>query len=189
MPTVSLFLLAVSLSTLVPAAARAQMARVQADATIAYISGERISSETADGRAGQDRIRRFQQQTASGLTARQQALEATRRSLLNATDDTERLKLQQQEQVQRTDLEQAAARAQLDLQELRRQVTADMQSKVREALTQLLLGTDIKIVVQLETAVVWAAPGLDLTGAVIERLDARSASPGPAGRGTTEGGR
>ena len=83
-----------------------------------------------------------------------------------------RAQLQQQEQSERTNLERAVAQMQTDLQQLQRQVSGEMQGKVKAALDDLVKGKDVLMVVQSENVVVWAAPALDMTSEVIERLNA-----------------
>lgn len=151
--------------------------------SVAYVSGQRLSTESIEGKAGQARLEAMRQEKANELRIRQQALEATRQQLALVAGGKEKLDLQQREQQQRADLDRATVQAQTDLQNLQRQLTVELQPKVRSALDDVVKGTDIQIVVQLETAVVWAAPGLDLTTAVLERLNAGVGTPVPAGGG------
>jgi Skp family chaperone for outer membrane proteins len=169
-----------------PVAADAQGSQAPAltrpGGVIAYVSGQRLSAETTVGKEARGRVQALQQAKTAELKSLQVALETTRQQLANTPDGTARLPLQQQEQQQRADLDRATAQAQADIQALQRQIATDMQGKVRAQLTELLKGTDIQVVVQLETAIVWAAPGLDLTSAVIERLNASDAAA-PSGTG------
>ena len=159
--------------------ASAQELTVPPGATVAYVSANRLSVESALGKEGQARIRALQQQRATELRTRQQTLEATRQKLALMTEDAERVPLQQQELVQRGDLERATAQAQADIQALQREINTDLQAKVKAALDELLKGTSIQVVVQLETSIIWSVPGLDVTTAVIQRLN-RTAAATPA---------
>ena len=132
--------------------------------------------ESAQGKEGQARIRTLQQQRATELRTRQQTLEATRQKLALMTEDSERVPLQQQELVQRGDLDRATAQAQSDIQALQREINTDLQAKVKAELDELLKGTSIQAVVQFETSIVWSVPGLDVTTAVIQRLNRRAAA-------------
>jgi len=149
-------------------------------ATVAFVSGNRISQESDEGKAGQLRVQTLQRERAEQLRTRQQALEALRALIAKAPDAASKAPLQQQEAVQRTDLERATAQAQLDLQTLQRQISAEIQPKLRQAIEDVLKGRPITLVLQQETAVVWAAPGLDLTNEVIAAMNKRDA----AGRAT-----
>jgi Skp family chaperone for outer membrane proteins len=51
--------------------------------------------------------------------------------------------------------------------------------RVRSVVGEVVKGRHIQLVLNLENAVVWAAPSLDLTDAVIERMNASPAAQGP----------
>ena len=155
---------------------------VQAPATpgaprIGYISAQRIVEGTPDVRAEFTRLQTTQQQRATALRAQQQTLEATRQQLAQAPEGAGRIQLQQQELQQRTELEKATIQAQTDLQTLQREVNSALQTRVRTVVEDLVKGQNFQMVLNGEAAVIWAAPGTDLTPAVIERLNAK---PAPA---------
>jgi Skp family chaperone for outer membrane proteins len=146
---------------------------------IAVVSAQRVGTQSDEGKAGQARIQTFQRDRANELRSRQQTLNDTRLKLASATETDDRVELQQQEAVQRADFERATAEAQRDLQNLQRQVGAQIQARVRQALDAILKGRDVLVVLPQETAVLWAAPGLDLTDEVIAWLDKNPpAAPG-----------
>lgn len=170
-----------SVMLLVPVRATAQSVAPRG-VTIAYVSSQRITAESAPGRSAQSRLQALMQEKAAGLRNLQQGLDATRRQLAAAGEGAERTSLQQRELGQRTELERATAQAQAELQNFQRQLTIDLQPKVKAILQDLLKGTDIQLVLQSEAVVIWAAPGLDLTSAIIERLNATAESaPMPGG--------
>ena len=76
------------------------------------------------------------------------------------------------------------AQGQVDLQNLQRQISNDLMAKVRPILEELVAGTDVQIVLQADGPILWAAPGLDLTQAVVERLNA---APLPEGKRARRG--
>ena len=157
-----------------PASAR-QASPLPAGARVAYVSGQRLSAESAEGKAGTARIQALQQAKAADIRARQQAYEAVRMQLTRATDAGARTTLEKEEGQRRAELERAVAQAQADIQSLQRQITNDLMAKVRPILEQLVAGTDVQVVLQSDGPVLWAAPGLDLTLAVLERLNAGGA--------------
>ena len=140
---------------------------------IAFVSAQRILAESSHGKADVARMQALQQQKTTEIRTKQQALEATRQQLAQAADSGARDRLQQQEQQQRTDLERAAAQAQSEIQALQRQVQNDLQTRVRPVVEDAAKSENVQIVLNGDTAVVWAAPGLDLTKVVIDRLDAK----------------
>jgi Skp family chaperone for outer membrane proteins len=143
---------------------------------IGYISAQRVFLESVEGKAQGARLQALQQQRAGELKARQQTLENVRRQAAQATDNAARVQFQQQESQQRTDLERATAQAQQDLQNLQRQVQTDFQGRVKVVLDELTKGRGLQLVLNADQAVLWSAPGLDLTSAVIERLNGKSAA-------------
>ena len=163
-----------------PVAAFAQQPAVPPNATVAYVSAQRLTNETNVGKQGVARLQAAQQQRQADLRSRQQALDATRQQLSAATDAGVRAALQQQEQQQRTGLERATAEAQAETQNLQRQAAAELQARLRVEIPEIIKGTAIQVIVQQETAIVWAAPGLDLTSALIERINS---APGTAAAG------
>ena len=145
---------------------------------VAYVSAQRISAESAEGKAGVARVQALQKERGADVREKQQALETTRSQLALAQPDG-RARLQALEQQQRTEFERAVARAQADIQGLQRQVSADVLTRVRGVVGEVVKGRDIQVVLNLETAVVWAAPSLDLTDAVIARMNASPAAQAP----------
>lgn len=146
--------------------------------TVAYVSAQRISNETAEGRAGLARVQALQRERSDDVRLKQQALEGTRRQLPLAQADA-KPRLQAQEQQQRSELERAVSRGQADIQALQRQVSADLLTRVKGVIGEVVKGRGIQVVLNLETAVVWGAPSLDLTDAVIARMNAGAAAQTP----------
>src|SRR5262249_32792834 len=112
-----------------------------------------------------------QQKSASDLTTRQQTLETTRQQLAAAADSTARAQLQQKEFQQGVELQRATQQAQLEIQTLQREVNADMQQRVRAILDDLLKTQGYQVVLNMESSVIWSAPDLDLTAAVVGRMN------------------
>ena len=147
---------------------------------VAYVVTQRISNETAEGKAGMARMQALQRERAANARTTQEALQATRRQIDATKDSAERTRLQAQEQQQRTDLEKAVSQSQVDLQNLQRQISNELGVKVKAAISDVVKGTGVQVVLSADTTVVWAAQGLDLTSPVIERLNAQAASPAPS---------
>ena len=178
MKTVSAWLALILVPTL--AVAALQQKPAPAHGPIAYIVSQRIANETTEGKAGVARIQALQRERAGAARTKQEALETTRRQIPAAQDSAERTRLQTQEQQQRTELERLVAQSQTDLQTLQRQIQTDLGAKVKTAIEAVVKQTGVQVVLSADTTVVWAAPGLDLTGAVIERLNAPAPAAAPA---------
>jgi outer membrane protein len=138
---------------------------------IRYIVSQRILAESNEAKAELAKFQAAQQQRNTDLRAKQQGLDAIRLKAVQTSDAAERTRLQQQEQQERAVLEKATAQAQADLQSLQRQSQAALQARLKTVLDELLKGQNVQLVLNADTAVVWAAPGLDVTSAVIERLN------------------
>ena len=82
-------------------------------------------------------------------------------------------KLGQQEQQQRLELEKVTQQVQADLLTLQRQIQSDLVAKVRPLIEEIAKARNVDLVVNTDTTVVWAIPQLDLTPAVIERMNAQ----------------
>jgi Skp family chaperone for outer membrane proteins len=144
---------------------------------IAYISAQRILGESTVGKSETSKFLAAQQQKAGELRTKQQTLDATRQQLAQATETAARTQLQQQEQQQRTDLERSTAQAQADLQTLQRQAQTELQGLIKPIIADVAKARDLQLVLNSDTALAWGADSLDLTAAVIERLNA---APAPA---------
>lgn len=148
---------------------------------VAYVSAQRISNETTEGKAGVARMQALQRERADQVRFKQQALEATRRQLA-AAQGADRASLQAQEQQQRGELEKAALQAQADLQGLQRTISTELTPKVKTVVAEIVKDTGIQMVLSGESAVVWAADGLDLTSRVIAKMNAQPAVPPAPGQ-------
>lgn len=149
---------------------------------VAYVSSQRISNETTDGKAGVARLQAAQRERAAEVRTKQQALDTARKQMAQAPDPVERARLQAQEQTLRGDLERAASQSQADLLTLQRQVSAEVATKVKAAVVEVVRGTGVQLVLNGESSVVWAADGMDLTSQVIEKMNAQAAAPPAPGQ-------
>lgn len=148
--------------------------------TIGYVSANKIFSDTVEGRELAARLKTLQQEKALEIRKIQEALDATRRQLAEATDPATRTKLTQQEQQQRAEGERAAAQAPVELQKLQAQAQADLQNRVKGIIDEVAKSKNLQIVLNGDSAVVWSVPGIDITPVVIERLNAARAAAAPA---------
>lgn len=144
---------------------------------VVYVSSNRVMNEAVSTRTELARVQSMQQQRNAELRAKQQAIDATRLQIAQATDAETRARLVKQDQEQRADLERSQQQAQADLQRLQREVQAEVQTRVRDAIAEMAKTQDIRLVVNQDTTVVWAAPGMDITSTLIDRLNAAAPKP------------
>jgi Skp family chaperone for outer membrane proteins len=151
---------------------------VRAGATrVVTFSPKRLLTEVTDVRAGLARLQELQRQKTADLSALQRALEGTRQQLARTPDADARLKLLDQEQKQRSELESAMSRAQADMQNSQQQFQAGIQNQVKPILDDLSKSQRFEVVLNGDLGVVWAAPTLDVTETVVQRLNSKSPAP------------
>jgi Skp family chaperone for outer membrane proteins len=172
-------LLLVTLSFALAATVLSRVAAGQTPASrglpgIAYISPQQILTKSPVFQAGLSKLQSVQQQKTAELREKQQSVETIRRRLAVAGDEAARADLQRIEQQQVADLERATTQAQTDLQTLQRQFQSDLQAKIRPIVEDLARDQKLQLVLSADGAVFWAAAGMDLTPAVLERLNAAS---------------
>ena len=162
----------VALVAIVMAVADDRMHASRATPPIGYVSWQRIRNESVEAKADGARLLAAQQQKTKDLKARQQALETTQQLLKNPAWVLRFKALRAQQLQQQADLERATAQAQSDLQTLQRELQQSFGKRVKSVLDELMARENVQLVLNEDTAVIWSAPGADLTKAVIERLNA-----------------
>jgi Skp family chaperone for outer membrane proteins len=140
---------------------------------VAYVSTSRVLSESVAGRAAASRMQTMQTQRTTELRTKQQALETTRQQITTAADGTARQALQQKEIQERTDFERSTAQLQVDLQTLQREINADLLRRVKAALDELMKNQPYQVVLNNDSSVLWGVPELDMTNAVVGRMNAQ----------------
>jgi Skp family chaperone for outer membrane proteins len=145
-----------------------------------YVSMQQVLNDATEAKVAAERLKTTQQQKAGELRTRQVALAETRRQLGEPAGMFQGKRLRALEERQRTELEQATAQAQLDFQTLQAEVQRELRTRLKAVLDELAKRHGLEIVLNQDTAVLWAAPGLDLTSAVIERLNATAPAAPPA---------
>ena len=138
---------------------------------VAFVSASRILNESAHGRSEMGRVQAATQRANADIRNKQQALETTRQQIAAATDNAARMPLQQKEQQQRTELERATQQAQTELQNLQREINTDLQQRVKSTLDDLMKTQGYQAVLNSDAGLMWSAPELDLTSAVVGRLN------------------
>ena len=151
--------------------------------SIGYVSMQRILAESPEAKATAARLQELQQQKTRELTGLQQAFEVTRTQLLGGgLAPAARTRLEQQAQQQQGEFERASAQAQADLQAGQRQFQNDLRQQLTPVLEAVSRTRNVQVVLNEDSAVVWAAQGFDLTADVIEKLKTApkpSAAPTP----------
>ena len=148
---------------------------------IAYLSVQRILNESLDAKAGAKRLEELRQAKAKEISAKQKALEATRLELANAGGlfaASRRAKLTAQESLQQKELQELSQQSQTDYVNAQRQLQADLRRELNAAVGDIAKRKAIRLVLNEDSAVVWASIGTDLTNEVLERLNAAAQKRG-----------
>ena len=139
---------------------------------IAYVSARRVLNESPQGQDSVARMRAAQEERAAELRTKQQALEATRTEIIRGGAAEAMATLRQQEQQQAMELGQLTAQARNDLQALQRRIQNELDADVKPIIEEMAKERGIDLVLSGDGTVVYGAPSLDLTPAVLERLAA-----------------
>jgi Skp family chaperone for outer membrane proteins len=149
---------------------------------IAYLSAQRILSESTEAKAGNARLETLRQKKATELAAKQKTLEVTHLQLVQVGglfSASKRARFQAEEERQRADLKRATEQAQADFQALQRQIQAELKKHLSAVLAAFAKDRRLRLVLNADTAVIWAAPGTDITAEVLAKLNAKEEKPAP----------
>jgi outer membrane protein len=142
---------------------------------IAYVSAQRILSESNEAKAANSRLETLRQTKARELAAQQKALEATHTQLVQlggVFSASKRARVQADEDRQKEELKRATEQAQADYQALQRQSQGDLNKHVGAVVAELAKKRHLRLVLNADTAVIWALPGTDITAEVLAKLNA-----------------
>jgi outer membrane protein len=142
---------------------------------IAYLSVQRIMNESIDAKAGAKRLEELRQTRAKEIGNKQKALEATRLELANAGGilaGSRRVRLSAQESQQQKELQELSQQSQNDYINAQRTLQADLRRELNATVGEIAKRKAIRLVLNEDSAVVWASIGTDLTNEVLERLNA-----------------
>jgi Skp family chaperone for outer membrane proteins len=146
---------------------------------IAYVSMQKIVTEANDAKVAAGKFETMRQEKAREITAKQKEADAAQLAVVQAGgvfQRSRRTALQADENRQRAELKKLTDQAQADLQNLQRQLQADLRERITAILAQLVKQKGVQLVLNQDTAVVFAQPGVDLT---MEVLSALNAAPAP----------
>lgn len=115
------------------------------------VSANRLASESAEGKAANQRLQQLAQRMAADISAREKD---------GKTTPEELLKLRQQSQA--------------DFQNAQRQAQTDIRTKLNPVITEIAQERKADMVLNADTAVVWSATKFDITNEVIAKLNAQA---------------
>jgi Skp family chaperone for outer membrane proteins len=172
-----------------PAATAPPPAKFQDGLKYAYVRMDLIAAQSADGKAAADKLKGEQERRQRDLQDKNKNLQAMQQkldqggSLLN---DAARAQLQSDIERTQRDLQRASEDAQEELQKLAQQVEDDFTRKVLPMVDKVAKEKQVHFVFNAgQSGLIWADPGMDLTGDVIAAMNsggggAKPATPAPA---------
>ncbi len=158
----------------------APTAKFPEGAKYAYINVQAIASNSVEGKNLSTRLEALRTKKANELAEKNKQVETNQKKLTSVV-----LSSEQQAQIQReidkaqVEIQRMTQDAQSELQELQNELQMDFQRKLGPIVQQLAVEKGLHILFsQIDSGIVWADPGLDLTSELIKRFDATmSAKP------------
>jgi outer membrane protein len=149
-------------------------------AKIAYVNVQRIASESSEGQAATKRLSSLREEKEKDLVARNTKFEDARKRLeTSASVLSESVRTTQQKEVERmqTDLQRATQDAQKAVEDLQNELQLEFQRKLLPVLSEVAAAKNLHMVFSsIDSGVVWADPGLDITTDIIKKLDTAAAA-------------
>ena len=129
---------------------------------------QRLATESTEGRAANQRLQSLAQKMAGDLAAKQKELQ----------QQTTGTGAERQAEMQRV-----AQQSQADFANTQRQLQTELRAKLNPLVAEIAGQHGVELVLNSDTAVVWSAPSLDITGEVLSRMNGTpSPSPAPAAK-------
>ena len=159
-------------------------ATFQAGMKYAYIRLDVIAAASSEGRVAGEKVKALNDQKVRELNDRNKALQAAQQKLEQGgavLNEAARGQLQAEVERQQRDLQRFTEDAQQDVQALQQQLQAEFQRKLDPVIDKVAKEKQVHMVFSVtDSGLVWADPGMDLTGDVVRALDATGGKPAPA---------
>jgi Skp family chaperone for outer membrane proteins len=149
-----------------------------AGAKIAYFNPQIVFQNSADGKAAVSRVNALIQKKQNENADKAKLLQGNQQKLQTSgsvMNEAARTQLEKEIERQTKDAERFQQDAQAEINELQQEVQNDFVKKLAPLLEQIANEKGLHILFNaVESGIAWAAPGLDLTGDVVKKLDAVS---------------
>ena len=156
----------------------------QAGMKYAYIRLDLIAAASAEGRVASEKVKALNDQKVKELNDRNKSLQSAQQKLEQGgtvLNDAARGQLQAEIERQQRDLQRFTEDAQQDVQALQQQLQAEFQRKLDPVIDKVAREKQVHMVFSVtDSGLVWADPGMDLTGDIIRAFDASGGKPAPA---------
>ena len=153
-------------------------------AKIAFFNPQAVFQNSADGKAAVARVNALIQKKQTENADKAKLLQGNQQKLQTSgsvMNEAARVQLEKEIDKQTKDAERFQQDAQAEINELQQEVQNEFVKKLSPIIEQIAVERGLQLVFNLaEAGVAWATPGLDLTGDVIKKLDAKpAAAPKP----------
>lgn len=150
-------------------------------AKIAFIDIQAIASNSAEGKASTAKVKALQEKKLADLNVKNKQVEAAQ-AKANQGVLSEEARAAAAKEVERLNVEiqRMQQDAEAEMNELQQQLQLDFQRKLSPVIQQMAVEKGLQILLsRADAGIVWAEPGIDLTGEVIKRFDAATAGAKP----------
>jgi outer membrane protein len=151
--------------------------------SVAFVSVQKILTESAAAKAAGKQLDDLRKAKADEVNAKKKALDDTKLALVNAGgifSSSKRAELKTQEQRQEAELKQVTEDAQKAFLDLQRQLQTEIRNDLVRVINEIAREKPIDLILNADTSLVWGRNITDLTGEVLERLNAAGSQKAPA---------
>jgi len=162
--------------TVIVLASVAAAEKRDAPARLAYVSVQRVLTQSATAVAAAKGIQQFREDRAREIAEKRRAIEAVRLRIAQLGGVFQGSKLadaKREEARDIADLQRLETDAQTRLQTMQRDAQADFQRDLAAAVGDLARQRGTDVVLNQDAVVVWAHPGMDWTEDVVRAVNAR----------------
>jgi len=142
--------------------------------SVVTVSSQRLTAQSAAGKRASQQLDTLRQERTRELLEKQKALEALARQLGGATalSPAERDRLSLEESQKRAEMQQLTAQFQQEFQSTQARLQNELRVEFAPILADIAKRYGVDVVMNADSAVLWAAPGTDATDEVLRRLSA-----------------
>lgn len=148
-------------------------------AKVAFVNIQLIANQSKEGQAATGKVKALNDKKVAELSEKQKALAANQEKLQKSASvlsDAARGQLEKEIERQQVEIQRFTQDAQAEVQELQAELQNEFQKRLLPVINAVAQERGLHMIFSVADAgVVWANPGLDVTGDIIRRFDAATA--------------
>lgn len=140
-----------------------------------YINLQRVAAESTEGKAANTKVQDLAKKKQAELETKNKELQATQQKLQqsqNVMNPEARLQLQKDIDRLSLEVQRMTQDAEAEMQDLQQTLQLEFEKKLVPAIDKLAAEKQLFFIFNTESGLIWADPSLDLTGELIQRLNA-----------------